>query len=55
MKIMITLSEILNRCNNWIEFCNDKGWSEWCVNEGGGEIEIILTEDEAIKYGLIKE
>ena len=54
MLISLTLSEILDRCNDWDEFCSDKGWSEWCVNEGGGDIEVTLTEEEAIKYGVIK-
>ena len=53
MKILITLQEVLRRCNDWDIFCADKGYSEWCVKEGGGDIEIELTEKEALKYGLI--
>lgn len=54
MKIKTTLGEILEKCYNWSDFCIDKGYSLWCVNEGGGDVEIDLTEEEAIKYGVIK-
>lgn len=53
MKILITLSEVLDRCSDWEYFCEEEGWSEWCVNEGGGDTEILLTEEKAIKYGVI--
>ncbi len=29
-------------------------WSEWAVNEGGGDIEVSLTEEDAIKYGVLR-
>lgn len=54
MQITLMLSQVLDRCNDWNQFCADKGWSEWCVNEGGGNIEVTLSEEEAIKYGIIK-
>lgn len=54
MKIKLTLSEILDRCNNWDKFCEEQGWSVWAVNEGGGDTEVILSEDEAIRYGIIR-
>lgn len=53
MKIYITLSEILSKCNDWDYFCEQEGYSEWCVNEGGGDIEVVLSEEQGIKYGLI--
>ena len=54
MTINITLSEILNKCNNWNDFCENEGFSEWFVNEGGGHIEINLSEEKAIRYGLVQ-
>jgi hypothetical protein len=54
MEITLDLSEILDRCNDWEEFCDEQGWSVWCVNEGGGDLEITMSEEEAIKYGLIR-
>lgn len=54
MRIILTLEEVLDKCNDWEQFCNDKGWNEWAVNEGGGDIQVSLTEDEANKYGILK-
>ncbi|KKM90899.1 hypothetical protein LCGC14_1233970 [marine sediment metagenome] len=54
MKIVLTLSEVLHRTHDWEKFCEEKGWSEWAVNEGGGDIEVSLTEEEAIKYGVLR-
>jgi hypothetical protein len=54
MTITITLSEALDKCRDWGDFCAEFGWSEWCVNEGGGHITQSLTEEEAIKHGIIK-
>lgn len=53
MKIVLKLSEALQRCNDWLVFCNEKGWSEYVVSEGGGDIEVHLTEDEAKRFGII--
>ena len=53
MTITMTLKEILDRCNNWEEFCERFGWSEWAVNEGGGDIVQVLTEEEAEEFGII--
>jgi hypothetical protein len=53
MKIFITLEEILERCSDWEDFCEKEGFSEWCVNEGGGDIEICLSEEKAIEYGIL--
>lgn len=54
MRITMNLSEILERCNNWQEFCDEYGWSEWVVNEGGGDIEWVFSEEDAIRFGVIK-
>jgi hypothetical protein len=54
MTITITLSEILDKCYDWEEYCRDSGYSEWAVNEGGGDIAVNMTEEEAKKYGIIR-
>lgn len=54
MKIILTLADVLHRCNDWEGFCENEGWSEWAVNEGGGDIDVVLTEEKAKTYGLIK-
>lgn len=53
MIITLTLSEILDRTNDWENFCQIKGYSEWAVNEGGGDIVVSLTLDEAYEFGLL--
>lgn len=55
MKIVLTLGEVLRRTHDWEKFCEEKGWSEWAVNEGGDDIEVSLTEEEAIKYGVLSK
>jgi len=54
MIIITTLKEVLDKCNDWEYFCKEEGWSEWTVNEGGGDVEIQLTDRQCYKYGLIK-
>jgi len=54
MTITLTLSEILDRCNDWEDFCQEEGWSEWAVNEGGGDITVNLTEEQCYKYGVLR-
>jgi hypothetical protein len=54
MKISMTLSEVLNQCSDWEQFCEEQGWSEWAVNEGGGDIQVSLSREEAERYGIIK-
>ena len=54
MTITLTLEEILHKCNDWEYFCQEEGWSEWAVNEGGGDIEVYLTEEQCYKYGILK-
>lgn len=55
MKIYITLEEVLDRCNDWDKFCDKEGYSVWAVNEGGGDIDIYLSEEKAKEYGIIKK
>ena len=51
----MTLSEILDTCNDWQKFCDKYGWSEWAVNEGGGDVEQELSLDEARALGIIRQ
>lgn len=54
MKICLTLEEVLDKCNDWEYFCDEEGWSVWAVNEGGGDVDISLTEEQCYKYGILK-
>lgn len=54
MTIYLTLAEVLDRCSDWDDFCEKEGWSVWAVNEGGGDIDVVLTEDKAKEYGIIR-
>ena len=49
----LTLQEILYTCNDWEEFCRLHGFSEWVVNEGGGDVDVHLTEQQAHHLGII--
>jgi hypothetical protein len=55
MRIICTLGYILNNCNDWLAFCNEFGYDEYCCRYSGygDEIKVELTKEEAIKYGLI--
>ena len=50
----LTLEEVLHTCDDWQKFCQEKGFCEWVVNEGGGHIEVGLTEEEAHYYGITR-
>ncbi len=53
--MLMTLSEILETCDDWQKFCERYGWSEWAVNEGGDDVEQRLSLDEAREFGIIKK
>ena len=48
----LTLQEILHTCNDWQEFCRLHGFSEWAVNEGGGDVSVELTAQQAHYLGI---
>lgn len=48
-----SLEYVLGKTNKWEDFCDEFGFSEWVVNEGGGDIVVKLTVKQAQKYGLI--
>jgi len=52
--MIMTLQEILDTCPNWLKFCDKKGYSEWSVNEGGGDVQVHLTTQEAHELGIVK-
>ncbi len=54
-ELHITLGEVLNECYDWEKFCDEKGWSVYACNEGGDDIKISLTIDEAWTYGILRE
>lgn len=54
MKITITLSEVLDKCNNWNTFCNNEWYCERVVNEWWWDVEIDLSVEKAKKYWLIQ-
>ena len=51
--MIMTLGEVLLTCTNWVKFCNEKGFSVWAVNEGGEDIQVALTIDEAREFGIL--
>lgn len=53
MIMRLTLQEILHTCNNWEEFCRLHGFSEWAVNEGGGDVEVELDAQQTHHLGII--
>lgn len=55
MTINLTLKEALDKCSDWNAFCNEFGYGEWVVNEGGGHIEVSMTEQQALDHGIIKK
>lgn len=54
-EVTFTLREILNKCYDWDEFCEEFGWSVWAVDEGDEEITQTMTIKEARYHGLLRE
>lgn len=52
MRILCKLSYVLNNCNNWLAFCEYFDYDEYCCRYGG-ETEVELTKEEAIRFKLI--
>lgn len=52
--MILTLQEVKDTCHDWTEFCHLHGFSEWVVNEGGGDVEISLTDQQAHYLGILK-
>ncbi len=55
MMIVATLDELIDG-GRWDQFCEDKGWNVWCVNEGlaSSDEKVTLSLDEAKRYNLLE-
>lgn len=49
----VTLQEAMDICPDWLKFCEMTGVSEWAVNEGGGDVTVELTIQQAHQLGMI--
>lgn len=52
--MLMSLQEVLDTCPDWPKFCDMKGFGEWAVNEGGGNVIVELTTLEAHELGIVK-
>lgn len=52
--ITVTLQQIVRTCDDWEQFFEDKGYNEYAVMEGGGDVEVTMTIQEAVDYGIIE-
>lgn len=50
----MNLQEIMDTCKDWDNFCALKGFSVYAVNEGGGDVEVELTTQEAHELGIVR-
>lgn len=50
----MTLQEIMDTCPDWEKFCRIHGYNEYAVNEGGGDIQVHLTIQQAHELGIVK-
>lgn len=51
MKLLITLDEISD-LGNWILFCEEEGYDLYSCRWGRGSMEITLTLEQCIRYGI---
>ena len=56
MKLVMTLSEVQDLCTerNWDKFCEDYGFSQYAVMEGGGDIEITMSPSYAKSVSIME-
>lgn len=54
METIVQLSYVFQH-GNWDLFCEEQGIDYWACANGFGETKITLTQDEAKRYGLLKE
>jgi hypothetical protein len=52
--MIMTLGEILKTCDDWEKFCDDFGYTFYAVQEGGGDVEVELTLEQAHRLGILK-
>lgn len=51
--VKVSLGHVLRNGRNWLEFCNEFGYSEWAVNEGGEGVKVTLPLERAKYYGVV--
>ena len=52
--MILTLQEIMDTCRDWEEFCRLHGYNEWAVNEGGGDVTVSITAQQAHHLGIVE-
>jgi hypothetical protein len=51
--IYMTLAKIMDACNDWETVCDELGFDYYAVKDGGGDISVNLTFDQAQRFGII--
>ena len=51
--MILTLQEISDTCPSWSRFCRLHGYNEFAVNEGGGDVQVSLTSQQAHHLGIV--
>lgn len=51
--MILTLQEVMDTCKDWDKFCDIHGFNVYSVNEGGGDVQVNLTTQEAHKLGIV--
>lgn len=51
--MILSLEEILHTCYDWEQFCRLHGFNEYAVNEGGGDVQVQLSENQAHHLGIV--
>jgi hypothetical protein len=52
MTITLTLLEAARLCD-WQKFCDVTGFDEYALENGGGDVETTLTEEQAREIGIL--
>lgn len=52
--MILTLQEVMDVCPDWQKFCDLRGINPYAVNEGGGDVQVSMTVQEAHKLGIVK-
>ena len=50
----LTLQEALDIAPDWDKLCELHGINPWAVNEGGGDVQLHLTTQQAHHLGIVK-
>lgn len=53
-EVRTTLNTVARHANNFSAFCDEFGFDEYAVRERGWhEVEVTLTSEQALRYGLL--